>query len=477
MRSAKRRHLGALFAPGATAKTRLLAAAPTAAATAAAPYETEFAPRDYVSFLLHVDAEIEHGLMVQYLYAAYSLGGPQVPPQHRERVRGWQEIILGIAKEEMGHLISIQNVLRLIGAPLNLGRDDYPWDVPFYPFPFALERLTLDSLAKYVYAESPQDWKGPLADEIRKRVETATQTPHRVSELFALMIDLVKDPHYLPDDVFQADTYPFQASWAEWGRGYQGGNRGNSTHVNPKATPNVLVLPLASRDDAVNALQEIAEQGEATHSSDLNAPSHFARFVKVYEEMKALAGEGWDASRPVATNPYVTLDPGMDPAEGLEEDEPTDPIRDPLARLWASLHNLRYRMLLTYLAHTFTLRDGLADAATRTPRGLIINATFGEMYNLRAIAEILMQLPLGDAKHPARRAGPPFQMPYTLDSPLGEPNRWRMHLDLLRASAHLIDLLLVAAPEAQHAYLHSMREADRQMTAIAERILAGCAGN
>ncbi len=470
MRASKRRHLGALVMPRLEAAGRLLAAA-------AGPYETEFAPRDYVSFLLHVDAEIEHGLMVQYLYAAYSLGGAQVPAQHRERVRGWQEIILGIAKEEMGHLISIQNVLRLIGAPLNLGRDDYPWDVPFYPFPFMLERLTLDSLAKYVYAESPQDWKGPLADEIRKRVDAATPTPHRVSALFALLIGLVKDPHYLPDSVFQADTYPFQASWAEWGRGYQGGSRGNSTRVNPKATPDVLVLPLASRDDAVSALQQIAEQGEATHATSLDAPSHFARFVKIYEEMKALAGEGWEPSRPVATNPYVTLDPSMDPAQGLEEDAPTHPIRDPLAQRWASLHNLRYRMLLTYLTHTFTLRDGLADAATRTPRGLIINATFGEMYNLRAISEILMQLPLGDPKHPELRAGPPFQMPYTLDSPLGEANRWRLHLDLLSASERLIELLLASAPATQHTYLHSMREADRQMRGTAERILAGYTSN
>ena len=471
MRTAKRRHLGELALPGLRARGGRLAA------TAAAPYENEFAPRDYVSFLLHVDAEIEHGLMVQYLYAAYSLGGPQVPPQHRERVRGWQEIILGIAKEEMGHLISIQNVLRLIGAPLNLGRDDYPWDVPFYPFPFTLERLTLDSLAKYVYAESPQDWTGPLAEEIRKRVEAATPTPHRVSELFALMIELVKNPHYLPDGVFQAATYPFQASWDEWGRGYQGGSRGNSTHVNPKATPDVLVLPLASRDDAVNALQQIAEQGEATHAASLDAPSHFARFVKIYEEMKALAGDGWEASRPVATNPYVSLDPSMDPAEGLEEVEPTHRIRDPLAQLWASLHNLRYRMLLTYLTHTFTLRDGLANASTRTPRGLIINATFGEMYNLRAISEVLMQLPIGDPAHPELRAGPPFQMPYTLDSPLGEANRWRMHLDLLITAERLVELLLAAAPAAQHAYLYSMREADRQMIEAAGRILAAHPSN
>ena len=43
----------------------------------------EFSGRDYLGFLLYIDAEIEHGLMVQYLYAAYSLGGPQVPEEYR----------------------------------------------------------------------------------------------------------------------------------------------------------------------------------------------------------------------------------------------------------------------------------------------------------------------------------------------------------------------------------------------------------
>ena len=72
----------------------------------------EFSPTDYVHFLLYIDAEIEHGLMVQYLYAAYSLGGPQVPERFRAMIRGWQEVIIGIAKEEMGHLLSVQNILQ-----------------------------------------------------------------------------------------------------------------------------------------------------------------------------------------------------------------------------------------------------------------------------------------------------------------------------------------------------------------------------
>ncbi|MGH3934259.1 MAG: ferritin-like domain-containing protein, partial [Pseudonocardiaceae bacterium] len=69
----------------------------------------EFNGRDYAIFLLHVAAEIEHSLMVQYLFAAYSLGGPTVPEGRQADVRAWQETILGIAKEEMAHLITIQN--------------------------------------------------------------------------------------------------------------------------------------------------------------------------------------------------------------------------------------------------------------------------------------------------------------------------------------------------------------------------------
>src|SRR5439155_24322295 len=131
----------------------------------------EFTPRQYAIFLLHLAAELEHVLMVEYLYAAYSLGGEQVPLEHQVEVAQWREVILGIAKEEMGHLMTVQNLLRCLGGPLNLDRDDYPWDSEFYPFPFQLEPLTRASLAKYVYAESPKDWTETEAEEVRNLAE------------------------------------------------------------------------------------------------------------------------------------------------------------------------------------------------------------------------------------------------------------------------------------------------------------------
>lgn len=466
----------------------------------------EFSPRDYIAYLLSVDAEIEHCLMVQYLYAAYSLGGPQVPTEYREVVRNWKDIILGIAKEEMGHLISIQNSLRLIGAPLHMEREDYPWDVPFYPFPFALEPLTLDSLAKYVFAEAPEDWDGgALGDEIRERVykQTGTTTAHHVSELFNTLIPLVQNPDYVSDDIFNPNTYAVQANWAEWGRGYQGGQRGNSQGA-PAQTPDVLVEQQCNRDDMVAALQVIATQGENTEGS---TASHFVRFLKVYVEMRELI-EGkdlspkawlgarpaivaeehwqelkpatkltatakrnkWSPARPVATNPYVSLSDAEEPELGGTT---TTRITNKEAILWAQLHNIRYRMLLTYLIHSFTLHGGLTSDGERSPRGIIINATFGEMYSLRAISEILMQLPVSADEKEKVYAGPPFQMPYTLSSPFGETNRWRGHLDLLTAADKVIQALLSSdIPTTHHSYLYSLRESDNNLRLIIQRILS-----
>ena len=157
-----------------------------AVALAAPPlgYQHPLTPRDEAVFLLHVAAEIEHSLMVQYLYAWLSLHDPTDltepndpdDPEVRARqqlIRNWATIIRDIAIEEMGHLASIQNILRLIGGPITFEREDYPFLSDLYPFPFRLEKLTKDSLAKYVVAEMPPDYNGEAADEIRTRATRA----------------------------------------------------------------------------------------------------------------------------------------------------------------------------------------------------------------------------------------------------------------------------------------------------------------
>jgi len=178
----------------------------------------EFSGRDYAIFLLRIAAEVEHSLMAQYLFAAYSVGGPSVPDDIGDDVRAWQETILGIAKEEMGHLITVQNLLTVLGAPRQFDRDDYPHISPLYPFRFRLVPLSLESLAAYVCAESPADWNDAEAAEIKARAQ-ADSSPfvNRVGAIFDELTKLFEDPAAVRDNAFQSTTLAFQAGWDEWG--------------------------------------------------------------------------------------------------------------------------------------------------------------------------------------------------------------------------------------------------------------------
>ncbi|MFM7357247.1 MAG: ferritin-like domain-containing protein [Sediminibacterium sp.] len=430
---------------------------------------SEFNGKDYITMLLHIDAEIEQGLMIQYLYSAYSLGGPQIAEKYREQVHSWQNIILGIAKEEMGHFVSVQNVLKVIGAPLNFGRESYPWDSPFYPFPFTLEKFSLDSLAKYIYAEAPTDWLqsgDPLAKEIIARVNAQVSDPHTVGALFKVLLQLINDPEVISDETFKAATYPYQAKFDEWGRGYTGGSRGSDGKGMYTKSPDVLVAPLLSRDDAYNALSQIAEQGEGEDVSS-GTPSHFERFLHIYKEYKFLlkeSGNTLEPARNVATNPYTGSK--ADDAEALPTKEPplqteNDRISNPEAVLWAQLFDIRYRLLLNFLNHSFLLDNGLSSSGASAPRGLIINSAFGEMYNLKSISGILVQKPLAPGSK--KMAGPTFTLPYTFDLPFGEPNRWKVHQDLIEAALNIIHELKQTKNQQHIQYLNALQESDNKL--------------
>ncbi|MBR0773986.1 ferritin-like protein [Bradyrhizobium diazoefficiens] len=466
MRSRVAKNLEWLFSPKAPVVSSMAAFARTAAAKDKHELPAGFSGHDYAVYLLHIGAEIEHLLMVQYLYAAYSLGGPQVPRARQADVRRWQEVILGIAKEEMAHLITVENVLRLIGGPLNLDRNDYPWDAPFYPFEFALEPLSRASLARYVVTESPEKWpKDVTADEKKEIYDLAlagqSMPVKRVGVLYSLMIDVIGNEKLLSDAVFQPDTLPYQASWDEWGRAYRQGERGATLSPESK-TPDLLIMTAYSRDSAVTALEAVAEQGEAADiDPDIDELSHFRRFLQIYREFPK-EGDGWSPTIELAPNPRT---------QGGEGDIPgTSYIANDRTRRWAELFNLRYRMLLVYLSHAFRISGADSRQEDAAARGMIVHRTFGEMYNLRAIGRILVKLPLGPSPD-GPRAGPPFEMPYSITLPAAERDCWRLHLDLLDASITLNGRIATHADATEKDYLKGLAVLDRETIAAIRTIL------
>lgn len=480
MRSRQSRHLQSILRTDTRSPAAALFALRKGVAAEASPPQQEISPEfnghQYAIFLLHVDAGIEHALMVQYLYAAYSLGGPHVPPEHRETVERWQEAILGIAKEEMGHLITVENVLRLLSGPLNLDREDFPFDASFYPFDFTFERLTLDSLAKYIYAEMPAKWTGKLANEVKKRARQASheESLHAVHELFDLMIRTIGDPALVPDEYFRPETVAQQASWSEWGRGYAHGARGSELQRDQPRTPDLIIRTVDSRASAVEALHAIAEQGEAT-TLEMRQRSHFERFRDIYVEWSAILKKDkhFDPARPVVTNPVVEDALRPSPEKLSKKTDERNVITVPLTFYWAHLLNVRYRLLLSALNHALHLSGALESNTQPTARGDVITLIFSEMYKIRSLASVLVQLPVRPDIPPEKAcAGPPFQMPYTLEIPQMESDRWRWHRDMLIASRTILDILAQLETDARRkGYIAALKESDADLMHVMNRII------
>ncbi|MGI9023350.1 MAG: ferritin-like domain-containing protein [Acidimicrobiales bacterium] len=126
------------------------------AATAPVTIVRDFAdPHLEMVRLLREAAEVEHALMVQYLYAAFSVKGSEYP-----RVLGLPSAgatsLLGVAIQEMEHLHTVNQMLVAIGAAPGLVSQEFPYEPQIFPFPLHLEPLSQRALAKYVFAEAPK---------------------------------------------------------------------------------------------------------------------------------------------------------------------------------------------------------------------------------------------------------------------------------------------------------------------------------
>jgi hypothetical protein len=464
--------------------------------------------RDYLIMLLHIGAELEHSLMVQYLYAAYSLNDQTGSARQRQKVGEWRNLLLTVAKEEMGHLLTVQNLLCLLGGPVCFKRSNFPTDTPYLPFPFRLEPVSTKSLAWYVYAEAPEDWQTLLRTHSRNRRmrveedirmvakmvgdEVVAGHAHTVGQVYGRILDVISDTARIPDSAFRADTYAHQASWDDWGRGYAP-PPARPGETKPPMVPigersNILIMQLATRTEAIAALREIGGQGESAHLrvKQSEEPSHFDRFLHLLDEFQREGNDG-NVVHEVPVNP--TTIGGRDKPAG------TTSIEQKTSLLWANLFNLRYRALLTYLSHTFRLAR-LVDTREPNVRGAVMHKIFGEMYNLKAIAGILVHRPLrnlpASAQTVARgagankfaedaaRAAPPFEMPYTIDLPLDEPDCWCRHQDILNSSLEVSHALLtgkdphgpkLTANEVN--YLRTLQQLDQKSIAWMEIIIGG----
>src|ERR1700738_5136423 len=92
-----------------------------------APFVIEH--REALIYMLCQGAELEHGIMCQYLYAAFSLKQREdegLSKEELDAVTRWRRVISHVAAEEMLHLALVHNVLSAIRSAPHFARPNLP---------------------------------------------------------------------------------------------------------------------------------------------------------------------------------------------------------------------------------------------------------------------------------------------------------------------------------------------------------------
>jgi ferritin-like protein len=303
--------------------------------------------QEAVEFLKYA-VEVEHGLMVQYLYAMYSANNPAI-----------QGTLKRIAIEEMGHLITVLNLLAAAGEPPHLER--YDWgDRTFAPFQFALEGVSQLTLAKYTACEMPErdspnidpQQRLLLDDILADAAASAGVEPSHVGLLYAKIYWLlraedrpVNDPADEPWDGFPVDAFASTDPGRHVGDAFftKGGGQaqpsdwvGNQTHV--------IVTPIAGRTDALGAISDITEQGEGFGGAP---EGHFDLFVDAYRIAKGATG----LARPVPVNPWYA-------GSGSPPGTPQNEITSGDGVSFAELGDRLYQLVLLSIRLHYALAAG-----------------------------------------------------------------------------------------------------------------------
>lgn len=380
-------------------------AAPQAATFVAGPafarksYVPVFPPdlpvKERAILLLRAASEVEHQFIIQYLYALYCGGGNHA------------NALVTIAKEEMGHLITVQNLLATLGAAPYLGRIGGAEGVK-EPLAFSLEPFHISFIARFLVAESAES--ADLPADIGQRLPPGLDLDeiYRVGALYQAIYWLFQNPTDatgpwnvpLGSDVseFQALGHLADADFADPQAAARvmslAADWGGTAQLTSNKT--VLVMPAATwgadvrvmRSEALTAIHAVAAQGEGpVVFPGGTKPSHAERLRGIYD---ALAAASPPAPTPYPTNPFVK--------EGSPD---PNALSGEAAAVAKELDGAYERLLLTIALAVVTMPDEGGDHAT---------AAREVMADLKGAARNVASKPRRTGE-PALLAGPPFTFP------------------------------------------------------------------
>jgi CDGSH-type Zn-finger protein/truncated hemoglobin YjbI len=360
-----------------------------------APFVIEH--REALIYMLCEAAELEHTIMCQYLFAAFSLKqhvGEGLTEEELAAVTRWRRQVSHVATQEMLHLALVQNILSAIGAAPHFARPNLPAPASHYPAGVQLALLPFgeQALRHFMFLERPEGMD--LADADGLAAVGRAQPALSERDIVPRGQDFATVGHLYRS--IEAGLARLAGKHGEaWL--FVGPPRAQATAAHFRWPELVAVTDLASGQ---RVIEEILEQGEGARGDWRDA--HFGQFVEILDEYQQLrqARPGFDPVRPV-------LAANVRPPE---RDAQVPLITDPLTARVTDLFNVTYEILLQiferYFAHTQETDEQLKALADAT---ITLMARV-----IKPLGDLITTLPAGP-EHEGNTAGPSFELFYESD--------------------------------------------------------------
>lgn len=380
------------------------------------------AHREALIYTLGKAAELEHLVMCQYLYAAFSLKESEqegVPADLLPSVAGWRRELLHLAEQEMLHLALVQNLLAAVGAAPKLARPN--WPLPPHAFPAGVQMALLPfsetALRHFAFLERPEGMEMADADGFAALAKAA-QLPHQeTDEIGPHMQDFDTVGHLYRS--IEVGLIQLAERMGEAGL-FIGPIRAQATSVHLEFEDLTSVTDLAS---ARAAIEIVVEQGEGARGDWREA--HFGRLIRMLDEYLAIcaANPSFEPARP------VILAHVRQPVSGAQVILIDHGFTARCADLLNAVNELVLQLLSRYFANT---DETPAQLATLAEVAVALMKTV-----VKPLGGLITRLPVGPDQ-PGRTAGPAFELFYDVDYLL--PHReaaWAIIEERLREVADL----------------------------------------
>src|SRR5881275_924541 len=350
--------------------------------------------REELIFILSEAAALEHMIMCEYLFAAFSLKrdvSEGVTAAQLGAITRWERVVSFVATQEMLHLALVSNLLTAIGSNPFFRHPNFPQQAKYYPPEVQLALLPFGehALQHFLHVERPEGMDLEDSPEFAVLAIPKPSLTLDDDQIVPQAQDFATQGH-----LYRGIEQGFRHLVEKYGeeRVFIGPPRAQATEEYFGWPELIAVTDLAS---ACQAIETIIEEGEGARGDWRQA--HFGRFLQIMQEYRNWQQQdpGFEPARPVVAA-YV-----RPPSDTNEVPLISDPATAGVSELFNASYEVLLQMLMRYFIHSKETEDELQTLSS--------TAVMAMFMAIKPLGHLLTTLPIGPDL-PGKMAGPTFEI-------------------------------------------------------------------